>query len=648
MIKARALCSPPIRPRFRRLQRDNRELQNSTPERHAFMTDLHDVRDPLDILHRVFGHKAFRGHQAEIVSHVVAGGDAIVLMPTGGGKSMCYQIPSLCRDGVGVVVSPLIALMRDQVESLRQAGIRAAALNSSLTDQERASVRADLRAGRLDLLYVAPERLTLPSFLELLDGAKIALFAIDEAHCVSQWGHDFRPEYMRLDLLAERFPGVPRLALTATADPQTREDIRRRLKLDGARLFISSFDRPNIRYAIALKDDPRRQLLTFIRGRHPGASGIVYCLSRAKVEDTAAWLCAQGVEALPYHAGLDAAIRRRNQDAFLKTEGVVLVATIAFGMGIDKPDVRFVAHLDLPGSLEAFYQETGRAGRDGLPAETLLLYGMQDLVLRQRMIDESEAPADVKRVERAKLDALLGICETAGCRRQALLSHFGETLAAPCGNCDTCLEPVEAWDGTVAAQKALSAILRTGQRFGVGHLVDVLTGVENEKILRMGHDGLPTFGVGKELNRKEWGSVFRQLVALGLVEVAHDSYGALRPTEAARPVLRGERPVTLRRDPSATVRRDLRRLTRKRADGPAEDLDADTARLFDALRAERGRLAREQGVPPYIIFHDSTLLALASRKPRTLIDLADIPGMGQKKMELYGQTFLTVLTASAG
>jgi len=607
------------------------------------MTSRKDARSPLDILRASFGHREFRGHQAEIISHVIAGGDAIVLMPTGGGKSLCYQIPALCREGVGVVVSPLIALMRDQVENLRQVGIRAAALNSSLSDEERASVRADLRANRLDLIYVAPERLVLPSFLEHLDGMKIALFAIDEAHCVSQWGHDFRPEYLKLTVLAERFSGVPRLALTATADPQTREDIRRRLKLDRARLFLAGFDRPNIRYAIAQKDDPRRQLLAFIRDRHKGESGIVYCLSRAKVEATAAWLLTQRIEALPYHARLDPAVRRQNQEAFLRTEGLVLVATIAFGMGIDKPDVRFVAHLDLPGSLEAYYQETGRAGRDGLPAETLLLYGMQDLVLRRRMIEEGEAPDEVKRVERAKLDALLGVCETTGCRRRALLSHFGETLEAPCGNCDGCLDPAQSWDGTEAAQKALSAALRTGQRFGVGHLVDLLQGVESEKIQRLGHDRLPTFGVGKDLDRKAWSSVFRQLVALGVLEVAHDAYGALRLTPAARPILRGERQVALRRDQPSTAKRKSRRLVDT---PPGAEAAAGSAVLFQALRAERSRLAREQGVPPYIIFHDSTLMALASRRPRNLADLADVPGMGQRKIERYGANLLALIAAA--
>jgi ATP-dependent DNA helicase RecQ len=505
------------------------------------------------------------------------------------------------------------------------------------------AVRRELRAGRLDLIYVAPERLMLPSFLEFLDGAKIALFAIDEAHCVSQWGHDFRPEYLKLELLADRFPGVPRIALTATADPQTQDDIGRRLKLDRARLFVSSFDRPNIRYAIALKDEPKKQLLAFLRG-HGGESGIVYCLSRAKVEDTAAWLSAQGINALPYHAGLDAAVRRKNQDAFLKTEGLVLVATIAFGMGIDKPDVRFVAHLDLPGSLEAFYQETGRAGRDGLPAETLLLYGLQDLVLRRRMIDEGEAPDEVKRIERAKLEALLGICEAAGCRRQALLLYFGETLSEPCGNCDGCLNPVETFDGTVAAQKAISAVLRTGQRYGVGHLVDVLLGVTNEKIERQGHELLSTFGVGKEFDRREWGSVYRQLFVLGALEVAHDAYGAIRATEAARPILRGERTVRLRREKTAAVRRALKAAVKA---GNGSGLEPESARIFEALRAERSRLAREQGVPPYVIFHDSTLIALASRRPRSLGELSEIPGMGEKKIERYGAAVLALTAPEA-
>ncbi|MDE8345070.1 MAG: DNA helicase RecQ, partial [Acidocella sp.] len=463
----------------------------------AIATSVEVTSDPDTTLRRVFGLHGYRGEQAEIISHVIDGGDAIVLMPTGGGKSLCYQLPSLCRPGVGIVVSPLIALMRNQVAALRQLGVNAAAMNSSLSAPERAQVRNDLRAGRLDLLYAAPERLMMPDFLEMLDGLQIALFAFDEAHCVSQWGHDFRPEYLQLAELGRRFPGVPRIALTATADMQSREDIRHRLCLDDARMFLASFDRPNIRYTIAPKASPQRQLLAFLKTR-PNESGIVYCLSRATVEGVAAFLSANGIKALPYHAKLDPALRSHHQDIFLAEDGLVLVATVAFGMGIDKPDIRFVVHVDLPGSLEAYYQETGRAGRDGLPAETLLLYGMQDLVLRRQMIDQSASPAQIKQIEHGKLNALLGVCETVSCRRQAILAHFGETMATPCGNCDSCLTPAETWDATTAARKAMSAILRTGQRFGTGHLTDLLLGVVTEKITRFGHDKLPTFGVGSE------------------------------------------------------------------------------------------------------------------------------------------------------
>lgn len=595
--------------------------------------------NPEAILRTVFGLPGFRGEQAAIVSHVVDGGDAIVLMPTGGGKSLCYQLPSLCRIGVGVVVSPLIALMRNQVAILRQLGIKASALNSSLSGAERSVVRNDLKANRLDLLYVAPERLMMPDFLEMLAGPQIALFAIDEAHCVSQWGHDFRPEYLQLAELATRFPGIPRIALTATADVQSREDIRRRLRLDGAKLFLASFDRPNIRYSVVPKTAPLRQLLTFLRA-HPRESGIVYCLSRATVEETAAALRASGINALPYHAKLDPAVRSRHQDAFLAEEGLVLVATIAFGMGIDKPDVRFVVHLDLPGSLEAFYQETGRAGRDGLPAETLLLYGMQDLVMRRNMIDQNEAPPEVKRIERAKLDALLGICETASCRRQAILAHFGETLPAPCGNCDTCLTPVETWDATTASRKALSAILRTNQRFGVGHLVDLLLGIKTAKIIRYGHDRLPTFGVGTELDRKGWGSVFRQLIVLGAVEVNHDAFGALRKTPAAEPILRGGELVSFRRDRTTTASTTvLKKKTERVALGAGE------SGLYETLRAERARLAREQRVPAYAIFHDATLAAIATARPSNRDELAEIPGMGKAKIERYGAGILAIVGA---
>jgi ATP-dependent DNA helicase RecQ len=595
--------------------------------------------DPLTVLHNVFGLPGFRGEQAAIVAHMVAGGDAIVLMPTGGGKSLCYQLPALCRPGTGVVVSPLIALMRNQVAAMRQLGVNAAALNSSLDAAERSQVRDDLRAGRLDLLYIAPERLMMPDMLDFLAEIPIALFAIDEAHCVSQWGHDFRPEYLQLAALAERFPGVPRIALTATADPQSCDEIRRRLSLDTARLFIASFDRPNLRYAIIPKSSPQRQLLSFLK-LHEGESGIVYCLSRNTVEETAAALVANGIKALPYHAKLGPDIRSANQDAFLAEEGLVLVATVAFGMGIDKPDIRFVVHIDLPGSLEAFYQETGRAGRDGLAAETLLLYGMQDVIFRRQMIDQTSAPDDVKRVEHQKLNALLGVCETAGCRRQAILAHFGEVLARPCGNCDTCLTPAETWDATVASRKALSAILRTGQRFGAGHLTDVLLGVKTEKITQFQHDKLPTFGVGTELDRKGWASVFRQLIVRGAIAVDHDSFGALCMTAEGEPILRGREQIMLRRDAKPAP------VTAAKKKSGSLELGAREGKLFEALRAERARLAREQNVPAYIIFHDATLAAIAVARPMDLDALSEVPGMGRSKIERYGQKVLDVVVAA--
>ncbi len=593
--------------------------------------------DPLGILRRVFGHAGFRGQQEGVVRHLVAGGDALVLMPTGGGKSLCYQLPALCRPGLAIVVSPLIALMRDQVAALRQLGVEAAALNSSLTGPERAQVRADLRAGRLKLLYAAPERLMMPDFMEMLGETQISLFAIDEAHCVSQWGHDFRPEYLQLAALAERFPGVPRIALTATADPQTREDIARRLGLEGAGVFISSFDRPNIRYAVLPKASPLKQLQTFLKA-HEGESGIIYCLSRNAVEETAGALRAHGLNALPYHAGLPADVRAANQDAFLTSEGLVLVATVAFGMGIDKPDVRFVVHIDLPSSLEAYYQETGRAGRDGLPAETLLLYGMQDLVMRRGMIEQGNSPPEIKRVERAKLDALLGVCETATCRRQAILAHFGEMMPQPCGNCDNCLSPVETWDGTVAAQKALSAAWRTRQRFGAGHLTDILLGISNEKIERFGHDKLPTFGVGTELDRKGWGAVFRQLVARGALEVDHESYGALCVTELGDAVMRGREKMFFRQEHAS---KDARAVLKKKAERMAL-APADEA-LFEALRAERARLAKEQKLPAYVIFHDATLAAIAASRPADKQALGQLPGLGTTKLERYGDAILAIV-----
>jgi ATP-dependent DNA helicase RecQ len=600
---------------------------------------------PIELLHSVFGYAAFRGAQAQIVEHVAAGGDALVLMPTGGGKSVCYQIPALLRQGVGIVVSPLIALMQDQVDALSQLGVRAAFLNSSQDADAARGVQRRLFAGELDLLYVAPERLVTEGFMRALErmraGHGLALFAIDEAHCVSQWGHDFRPEYLQLSMLAERFPEVPRIALTATADALTRAEIVTKLKLGEAREFVASFDRPNIRYRVVEKDSARTQLRAFLAG-HPREAGIVYCVSRKKVEDTAEWLADQGVRALPYHAGLDAQTRRLHQQRFLREDGIVMVATIAFGMGIDKPDVRFVAHLDLPRSLEGYYQETGRAGRDGEPAEAWLAYGLADVVLLKSWIEQSEAPAEQKRIEGMKLDAMLGYCETASCRRVILLNYFGEA-AQPCGNCDVCLDPPQTWDGTVAAQKLMSAVLRTGSRFGAGHLIDILRGKATDRVKQWRHDRLPTFGVGADLDEVAWRAVARQLVALGLLRADAERYGALAVTSEARPVLRGESRLELRRArPHAAGGR--RSESRRDADLAA---GVDPA-LLDALRALRRELAQAQSVPAYVVFHDATLRELARLRPTSESELRGVAGIGEHKLRRYGARVLEVLRGPAG
>ncbi len=604
--------------------------------------DLHHV------LKTVYGYERFRPKQEEIVRRLVDGGDALIVMPTGGGKSLCYQLPALVRPGLAVVVSPLISLMQDQIDALLQLGVRAAALNSSMTTPEQRAVERRLLAGELDLVYVAPERLTTPAFLELMDRVDLALFAIDEAHCISQWGHDFRPEYLQIAAVRERYADVPCIAVTATADEPTQKDMLERLHMQPADLFVTGFDRPNIRFTVELKRSAKQQLARFLKREHPHDAGIVYCLSRRKVEDVATWLVDQGREAVPYHAGLTSADRERNQIRFLREEGLIVVATVAFGMGIDKPNVRFVAHVDVPKNLEGYYQEVGRAGRDGLPANAWMLYGLSDTVMLRRFIEDSEADDRHKWALHHKLNAIVGYCETAECRRRVLLSYFGDQVTGGgCGNCDNCLHPVKSWDGTVAAQKALSAVYRTGQRFGASHIVDVLVGKETEKIQRFGHERTSTFGVGADRTVSEWRSILRQLIAADLLRVDVTGYGGLQLTRSSGPVLKGDRTVRFREDPEPVKRKGPGK-ARSRS---GEDLLPSTREeqaVFEQLRALRLEMARDQGVPPYVIFHDSTLAAMARSQPTSLDEFADLPGVGAVKLERYGPSFLNVITGAQG
>ncbi|QKG23431.1 DNA helicase RecQ [Actinomadura verrucosospora] len=608
--------------------------------------DFLETPETLDTLRRVFGYDAFRDGQREIIEHVVSGGDALVLMPTGGGKSLCYQIPALVRKGTGVVISPLIALMQDQVDALRALGVNAGFLNSTQDLDERRVVEAQFLAGELDLLYLAPERLRVPAAVELLDRGDVALFAIDEAHCVSQWGHDFRPDYLMLSGLHERWPDVPRIALTATATEATRAEIASRLRLEDARHFVASFDRPNIQYRIEPKTDAKRQLLRLLETEHKGDAGIVYCLSRNSVEKHAAFLTENGIEALPYHAGLDAETRATNQARFLREDGLVIVATIAFGMGIDKPDVRFVAHLDLPKSVEGYYQETGRAGRDGLPSTAWLAYGLQDVVNLRKMIDSGEGDAAFRRRQSQHLDAMLALCETVECRRVQLLNYFGQP-GEPCGNCDTCLSPPETWDATVPAQKVLSVIVRLErerrQKFGAGHIIDILLGKKNAKVIQFDHDALKSFGIGAELREAEWRGVVRQLLAQGLVAV-ESNHGTLVLTEASADVLRGERKVPMRREPERAATKTAKAAKDRKA--PVE-LPAEAAPLFERLRAWRAATAKEQGVPAYVIFHDATLREIATARPSSLAELGKVSGVGENKLAKYGEQVLETLAETA-
>jgi len=601
---------------------------------------------PLEILQRIFGYPAFRDRQTEIIDHTLAGNDSLVLMPTGGGKSLCYQIPALLRPGVGVVVSPLIALMQDQVFALRQLGVSAAFLNSNLPPGEASRIENQLRSGELDLVYIAPERLLQERTLELLDQCELALIAVDEAHCISRWGHDFRPEYLQLDVFRQRYPEVPLLACTATADEKTRQEITRKFAIGTDGVFTMGFDRPNIRYEVGPKDNERAQLLAFIRERHEGEAGIVYCLSRKRTEQVAKFLNQQGLTALPYHAGLPREQRQQNQERFLREEGVIVVATIAFGMGIDKPDVRFVAPLDLPKSIEDYYQETGRAGRDGLPASAWLVYGLQDVIMLRKLAENSEADEMHRRLENQKLDAMLGYCEVITCRRQVLLDYFDEHMPEPCGNCDSRLQPVASFDATVAAQKAMSCIVRTGQRFGAAYIIDVLRGSQNERILRFGHDQLPTWGVGAEFDTWQWRSVLRQMTARGLLTVDPDGYGGLMLTERARPVLRGEEELHLRQE---TLSRPAKRKKTKKTASVAALADDETLNteanqaLFESLRELRRRIATEQELPPYVIFHDKTLAAMVVHRPVTAEQFLSLSGVGEAKLKRYGESFMALI-----